>query len=155
VNDHHVWSSFPLAALRYDDARARFTPDPSASTTHVKSPVPRKGYSTGSGRIQDMKTDQPSPSVVRGRRPSPSIASGSNGTPSQGSSSSDHKMSSLLQPPPAPMEGPQRMHDKVGSFLQDKFMKDCLLDWNEFSRDRAHVTVVSLEQTWHCLGYIG
>ena len=85
------------------------------------------------------ETDQPSPPVVRGR-PRPSIASGSNGA--QGSSSSGRKMSSLLQPPPAPMEGPQRMHDKVVSFLQDKFMEDCL-DWNEFSRDRAHVGSLS------------
>ena len=52
-------------------------------------------------------------------------------------------MSSLLQPPPAPMEGdPQRMHDKVVSFLQDQFMGDCL-DWNVFSRDRAHVGSLS------------
>ena len=100
--------------------------------TYSESFLYRSGY----------ETDQPSPSVVRGR-PRSSIASGSNGTQPEGSSSSDRKMSSLLQPPPAPMEGdPQRMHDKVVSFLQDKFLEDCL-HWNEFSRDRAYVGSLS------------
>ena len=50
----------------------------------------------------------------------------------------DRKMSSLLQPHPAPMEGSQQMHNKVVSFLQDRFVESSL-EWNEFSRDRAHV----------------
>ena len=83
------------------------------------------------------ETDQPSPSVVRAR---PGPSSGSNAV--QGSSSSDRKMNSLLQPPPAPMEASQRMYDKVVSFLQSRFMEDSL-DWNEFSRDRAHVGSLS------------
>jgi hypothetical protein len=40
------------------------------------------------------------------------------------------------------MKGFQRMHDKVASFLQDKFMEDAL-EWNEFSRDCAHVGSLS------------
>ncbi|KAI0267198.1 hypothetical protein BGY98DRAFT_1102240 [Russula aff. rugulosa BPL654] len=57
--------------------------------------------------------------------------------PSDAPVSSDRKMSSLLQPPPAPIEGSQRMYDKVASFLQDMFMEDAL-EWNKFSRDCAH-----------------
>ena len=71
------------------------------------------------------ETDQPSPSVLHGR-PRSSIASASNGTQPEGSSSSDRKMTSLLQPPPTHMEGPQRMHNKLVSFFQVKFMEDCL-----------------------------
>jgi hypothetical protein len=40
------------------------------------------------------------------------------------------------------MEGSQRTHDKVVSFLQNEFMKDTL-NWNEFYRDRAHVGSLS------------
>jgi hypothetical protein len=40
------------------------------------------------------------------------------------------------------MEGSQRIHDKVASFLEDMFMKDTL-DSNEFSRDRTHVGSLS------------
>jgi hypothetical protein len=40
------------------------------------------------------------------------------------------------------MEVSEHMHDKVASFLQDKFMEDTL-DWNEFSRDHAHVGSLS------------
>jgi len=40
------------------------------------------------------------------------------------------------------MEGSQRMHDKVVSFLQDSFMEDAV-HWNEFTRDRAHVGSLS------------
>jgi len=97
--------------------------------THSGSFLDRSGYETD--------PDQPSPSVARAR---PGPSSGSN--TAQGSSSSDRKMSSLLQPPPTPMEGPQRKHDNVVSFLQDKFMEDTL-DWNEFSRDCAHVGSLS------------
>ena len=89
---------------------------------------------THSGSFSDRLeyvTDQPSPSVVRARP-----------RPSSSGYSSDHKMSSLLQPPPTLMGGPQRMHDKVVSFLRDKFMEDTQ-DWNAFSRDRAHVGSLS------------
>jgi hypothetical protein len=112
-------SDSPPAAYRSQRVQQR------REQTHPGSFLDRSGY----------ETDQPSPSVVRAPRPGPS--SGSNAI--QGS---DRKMSSLLQPPPAPMEGPQRMYDKVASFLQDKFMEDTL-DWNEFSRDRAHVGSLS------------
>jgi hypothetical protein len=91
--------------------------------------VEQRREQTHSGSFLDQsghETDQPSSSVVRSR-PGPSDGC-----------SSDRKMSSLLQPPPAPMEGFQRMHDKVASFLQDKFMEDAL-EWNEFSRDCGHV----------------
>jgi hypothetical protein len=95
--------------------------------THSGSFLDRSGY----------ETDQPPPSVVRARP-----RSSSRSKAAQGSSSSDRTMSSLLQPPPAPMEASQRMHDKVASFLQNSFMEDTL-DWNEFSRDRAHVGSLS------------
>ena len=88
--------------------------------THSASLLESSGY----------ETDQCSPSVAR-VRPGPS-----------GRSDADRKMSSLLQPPPAPMEGSQRKHDKVASFLQDTFMEDTL-DWIEFSRGRAHVGSLS------------
>jgi hypothetical protein len=103
--------------------------------------VQQRREQTHSGSFMDRleyEMDQPSQSVVRAR---PGPSSGSNSA--QGSSSSDRKMSSLLQPPPAPTEGSQRMHDKVASFLQDEFMEDAQ-DWNEFSRDRAaHVGSLS------------
>jgi hypothetical protein len=94
--------------------------------------VQQRREQTHSGSFLDRsghETDQPLSSVVRSRL-----------GPSDGCSS-DRKMSSLLQPPPA-MEGSQRMHDKVASFLQDKFMEDAL-EWNEFSRDCAHVGSLS------------
>ena len=104
--------------------------------------VQKRREQTHSGSFLDRRsgyeTDQPSPSVVVRARPGPS--SGSNAA--QGSSSSERKMSSLLQPPPAPMETSQRMHDKVALFLRDTFMEDNL-DWNEFCRDRAHVGTLS------------
>jgi hypothetical protein len=69
--------------------------------------------------------------------------------------SSDRKMSSLLQPPPAPMESSQRMYDKVASFIQDKFMEDAL-EWNEFSRDCAQIgslsNVALLRMYWFAQG---
>jgi hypothetical protein len=96
---------------------------------------------TYSGSFLDRSgydTDQPSPSAVLARP-----------GPSSGGSSGRKVIS--LQPPPTPMEGSQRMHDKVASFLQDRFMEDTL-DWNEFSRDRAHVgslnNVVLLRVYW-------
>jgi len=52
---------------------------------------------------------------------------------------SDRRVTTLLQPPPAPVEGSQRMHDKVVSFLQDNFMEG----GNGFTRDRAHVGSLS------------
>jgi len=87
--------------------------------THSGSFLDHSGY----------ETDQPSPSVVRSR---PGPSSGSNAG----------RMSSLLQPPPATIEGSRHMHDKAVSFLRDKFMEDAL-DWNEFSRDRAQVGSLS------------
>jgi hypothetical protein len=91
--------------------------------------IQQRREQTHSGSFLDRsghETDQPSPSVVRSRL----------------GPSDDRKMSSLLQPPPAPMEGSQCMHGKVASFLQDKFMEDAL-EWNEFSRDCAHVGSLS------------
>jgi hypothetical protein len=88
--------------------------------THSGSFLYQSGY----------ETNQLSPSVVHARHRL------SNGC------SSDRKLSSLLQPPPTPMEDSQRIHDKVASFLEDMFMKDTL-DWNEFSRDRTHVGSLS------------
>jgi hypothetical protein len=116
-------SDSPPAAYRSQRVQQR------REQTHSGSFLDRSGYETD--------PDQPSPSVVRAR---PGPSSGSNAA--QGLSSSDRKMSSLLQPPPTPMEGSQRMHDNVVSFLQDKFMEDTL-DWNEFFRDRAHVGSLS------------
>jgi hypothetical protein len=47
------------------------------------------------------------------------------------------------------------MHDKVASFLQDMFMEDAL-EWNDFSRDCAHVGSLSnaalLRIYWFALG---
>jgi hypothetical protein len=111
-------SDSPPAAYRSQKVQQR------REQTHPGSFLDRSGY----------EMDQPSPSVVRAR---PGPSSGPNAA--QGS---DRKMSSLLQPPPAPMEGSRRMDDKVASFLRDKFMEDTL-DWNEFSRDRAHVGSLS------------
>ena len=95
--------------------------------THSGSFLDRSGY----------ETDQPSQSIVRAR-PGPSNLSNA----ARGSSSSDRTMSLLLQPPLAPTEGSQRMHDKVASFLRDEFMEDTQ-DWNEFCRDRARVGSLS------------
>ena len=110
----------------------------SPPAAHRSQRVQKRREQTHSGSFLDRRsgyeTDQPSASVVVRARPGPS--SGSNAA--HGSSSSDRKMSSLLQPPPAPMESSQRMHDKVASFLRDTFMED-RLNWNEFCRDRAHV----------------
>ena len=95
--------------------------------------VEQRREQTHSGSFLDRsghETNQPSPSVARSR-PEPSVGCSSN-----------RKMSSLLQPLPAPMEGSQRMHDKVTSFFQDKFMEEAL-EWNEFSRDFAHVGSLS------------
>ena len=78
----------------------------------------------------EHETDQPSPSVVRSR---PEPLDGC---------SSYRKMSSLLQPPPAPMESSQCMHDRMASFLQVRFMED-VLEWNEFFRDRAQIGSLS------------
>ena len=108
--------------------------------------IQQRREQTHSGSFLDRsghETDQPSSSVVRARpRPSDEC-------------SSDRKMSSLLQPPPAPMEGSQCMHDKVASFLQDKFIEDAL-EWNEFSRDCAHVgslsNVALLRMYWFAQG---
>lgn len=110
-DDDGHMSDSPLAANRSQRVHQR------REQTHSGSFLDRSGY----------ETDQPSPSVVVRARP--------------GSSFSDRKMSSLLQPPPAP-ENSQRMHDKVASFLRDIFMEDAL-DWNEFCRDRAHVGSLS------------
>jgi hypothetical protein len=107
--------------------------------THSGSRLDRLGY----------ETDQPSSSVGRARLSSGSTAA------AQCSGSSDRGMSSLLQPPPTPVEGSQRMHDKVVSFLQDKFVEDTQ-DWNEFTRDRAHVgslsNAVLLRKYWFAQG---
>ena len=56
--------------------------------------------------------------------------------------SSVRKMSSLFQLPPTPVEGSQRIYNKVASFLGDKYMK-VTLDSNEFSRDHTHVGSLS------------
>ena len=84
------------------------------------------------------ESDQPLPSM-RTRLSSGVLAAAQE--PHQGS---ERRVSSLLllQPPPTPMEGSQRMHDKVVSFLQDSFMEDAA-HWNEFTRDRAHVGSLS------------
>jgi hypothetical protein len=114
----------------------------SPPATYRSQRVQQRREQSHSGSFLDRagyETDQPSSSVVLRAPPGPS--NGSNSA-AQGSSFSDRKMSSLLQPPPAPMEGSQRIHDKVVSFLQDKFMED-ILDWNEFSRDRAHIGSLS------------
>ena len=116
-------SDSPPAAYRSQRVQQR------REQIHSGSFLDRSGYHD--------ETDQPSTSVVDAR-PGPSSESNA----AQGSSSSDRKMSSLLQPPPAPTEGSQRIHDKVASFLQDEFMEDTL-DWNEFSRDRAQVGSLS------------
>jgi hypothetical protein len=113
-------SDSPPAAYRSQRVQQR------REQAHSESFLDRSGY----------ETDRPSTSVVRAR-PGPSSESNA----AHSSSSSDRKMSSLLQPPPAPMEG-SGIHDKVVSFLQDEFMEDAL-DWNEFSRDRAHVGSLS------------
>ncbi|KAH9952977.1 hypothetical protein BC827DRAFT_197193 [Russula dissimulans] len=47
----------------------------------------------------------------------------------------------LLSPAP-PMEGSDRMHDKVVSFLREMFMEDNR-DWKEFSREHARVGSLS------------
>ena len=52
------------------------------------------------------------------------------------------RLSSMLQPPPSPMEGSDRMHDKVVSFLREKFMEDTW-DWKEFTREHARVGSLS------------
>src|SRR6266852_9829040 len=114
-------SDSPPAAYRSQKVQQR------REQTHSGSFLDRSGY----------ETDQPSLSVIRAR-PGPSNRSND----AQGSSSSDRKMISLLQPPPAPMEASQRMHDKVASFLENRFMEDTL-DWNEFSRDCARVGSLS------------
>ena len=114
-------SDSPPAAYRSQKVQQR------REQTHSGSFLDRSGY----------ETDQPSLPVIRAR-PGPSNRSDD----AQGSSSSDRKMSSLLQPPPAPMEASQRMHDKVASFLENRFMEDTL-DWNEFSRDCARVGSLS------------
>ena len=84
------------------------------------------------------ETDQPFPSAGRTH-----LSSRMTAAQEQHQGSSDRRMSSLLQPPPTPMEASQRrMHDKVVSFLKDDFMEDTL-HWNEFARDRAHVGSLS------------
>ena len=92
-----------------------------------------QAYSGSRLERSGYETDQPLPSV-RARQPSRM-------TPAQGSSDRS-RTSSLLQPPPIPMESPQRMHDKAVSFLRDDFMKDTV-HWNEFARDRAQVGSLS------------
>jgi hypothetical protein len=56
------------------------------------------------------------------------------------------------------MEGSQRMHDKVVSFLQDSFMDSDTVHWNEFTRDRAHVGSLSnaalLRVYWFAQGWL-
>jgi hypothetical protein len=93
--------------------------------THPGSRLDRSGY----------ETDQPLPSV-RAR-----LSRGMTAAQEQ-HQGSDRRTSSLLQPPPTPVEDSRRMHDKVVSFLQDNFMEDTL-HWNEFARDRVHVGSLS------------
>src|SRR6266852_4891610 len=96
-------SDSPPAAYRSQKVQQR------REQTHSGSFLDRSGY----------ETDQPSLSVIRAR---PGPSNRSNDAP--GSSFSDRKMSTLLQPPPAPMEASQRMHDKVASFLENRSMED-------------------------------
>jgi hypothetical protein len=111
-------SDSPPAAHRSQRDRRR-------EKAHPGSRLDRSGY----------ETDQPLPSV-RARKPSGM-------TTAQGSSDrGSGRTSSLLQPPPIPMEGPQRIHDKAVSFLRDGFMEDSV-HWNEFTRDRAQVGSLS------------
>lgn len=52
VAERHFWSSFPLTALRYNDARARDSHQIHlAVTTQVKSPVSRKKVPQVDGRV--------------------------------------------------------------------------------------------------------
>ena len=135
-------SDSPAAAYRSQRVQQR------REQTHSGSFLDRSGY----------EADQPpSPSVVRAR---PGSLSRSNAA--QGSSSSDRMTSSLLQPPPAPVEGSQRMYDKVASFLQDMFMfMEDTMNWNEFSRVRAvcadsrKFAAHDARAMWRCLGYTG
>jgi len=85
--------------------------------------------------VSGYETDQPTTSV-RSR-----LSSGVMAAPDQ-HQGSDRRVSSLLQPPPAPVEGSQRMHDKVVAFLQESFMEDPS-HWNEFTRDRSQVGSLS------------
>ena len=114
--DGGYMSDSPPAAHRSQKDRRR-------EKAHPGSRLDRSGY----------ETDQPLPSV-RARQPSGM-------TTAQGSSDRG-RTSSLLQPPPIPMEGPQRIHDKAVSFLQDGFMEDSV-HWNEFARDRTQVGSLS------------
>lgn len=124
-------SDSPPAAYRLQSVQQR------REKIHSGSFLDRSGY----------ETDEPSPSLVRAR-PGPSSGC-----------SSDRKMSSLLKLPPAPMEaGSRYMQDKVTLFLQNKFMEEDTLEWNEFSRDRAHVgslsSVMLLRAYWFAQGQL-
>jgi len=85
--------------------------------------------------VSGYETDQPTPSM-RSRLSSGVMAA------QEQHQSSDRRVSSLLQPPPAPVEGSQRTHDKVVAFLQEMFMEDPS-HWNEFTRDRSQVGSLS------------
>jgi hypothetical protein len=97
----------------------------------------RRGQIVSGSRlhVSGYETDQPTTSV-RSR-----LSSGVMAAPDQ-HQGSDRRVSSLLQPPPAPAEGSQRMHDKVVPFLQEGFMEDPS-HWNEFARDRSQVGSLS------------
>ena len=87
--------------------------------------------------VSGYETDQPTPSM-RSRLSSGVVMAAQE----QQHQSSDRRVSSLLQPPPAPVEGSQRTHDKVVAFLQEKFMEGPS-HWNEFARDRSQVGSLS------------
>ena len=118
--DGGYMSDSPPAAYRSQRVKLR-------DQTLSGSRMDRSGY----------ETDQPLPTAGRTHLSSRMIAA-----QEQYQGSSDRRMSSLLQPPPTPIEVSQRMHDKVISFLKDDFMEDTV-HWNEFARDRAHVGSLS------------
>ena len=103
--------------------------------TYRSQRVQRKDQVTSSGsrrHLSGYETDQPL-SSTRTRLPGGAMSS------QEQHQGSDRRVTTQLQPPPAPVEGSQRMHDKVVSFLQDNFMEG----GNGFTRDRAHVGSLS------------
>lgn len=129
------WKSRRNNPISSDDRGGGGYMSDSPPATYSSQRVQQRREETRSASFLDRsehESEQPSTSVsvVRARL---GLSSGC---------SSDRKMTSLLQLPPAPMGGSRHIHDKVASFLRDKFMEDTL-DWNEFSRDRAYVGSLS------------
>jgi hypothetical protein len=134
AQEHYVR---PRKKSRRSDAVSTFDSgymSDSPSTAYRGQRVQRKDSEAQLHR-SGYETDQPLRSVH---------ARMSRGTmaPQERHQSSGRGVCSLLVPPPTPLEGSQRMHDKTVSFLQDNFVED-RLNWNEFTRDRAHVGSLS------------